>query len=82
MIVYSTIPGHVAIRDHYDGAWFVQCFCKVLMERSHNTRVRKMLDNVAQKLSKCEGQNGNVESCTYESLNFYKDFYLNPGMFE
>eukprot|EP00092_Neocalanus_flemingeri_P029028 GFUD01031513.1.p1 GENE.GFUD01031513.1~~GFUD01031513.1.p1 ORF type:complete len:298 (+),score=88.09 GFUD01031513.1:122-1015(+) len=82
LIVYSTIPGYVAIRNHFTGAWFVQSFCKVLMEKSHNTDVRRMLDGVAWELREFQGEEGHVESCTYESLNFYKQLFFNPGMFE
>jgi len=82
LMIYSTIPGYVSIRNFEEGAWFVQCFCKVLMERAHNTSMRRMLDSVAWELREYQGDEGNVESCTYESQNFYKQLYLNPGMYE
>merc|ERR1719186_576472 len=82
LIIHSTIPGYVAMRDHYTGAWFVQCFCKVMMEKSHNTDVRRMMDKVAWELREYQGQDGNVESCAYEVLHFYKQLFFNPGMLE
>ena len=34
------------------------------MEKSHNTDVRSMLDEVAMELREYQGQEGNMESCT------------------
>ena len=36
------------------------------MEKAHNTDIRRMLDKVAWDLSQFQGEDGNVESCTYE----------------
>ena len=36
------------------------------MERAHNTSMRRMLDSVAWELREYQGDEGNVESCTYE----------------
>ena len=36
------------------------------MEKAHNTSMRRMLDSVAWELREYQGQEGNVESCTYE----------------
>ena len=66
LIIFSTIPGYVSIRNHSSGAWFVQSFCRVFMEKAHNTDIKRMLDRVALDLSQFQGEDGNVESCTYE----------------
>ena len=41
LIVYSTIPGYIAMRDHYTGAWFVRCLCEEFSERAHDTPLRR-----------------------------------------
>jgi len=83
LIVYSTIPGYIAMRDHYTGAWFVRCLCEEFSERAHDTPLRRMLDGAALRLSRVEGYDrGNMESCTYESVMFFKQLFFNPGMAE
>ena len=57
------------------------------MEKAHNTNMRMMLDGVAWELRQYQGEVGNVESCTYillyfQSQNFYKQLFLNPGLNE
>eukprot|EP00092_Neocalanus_flemingeri_P031122 GFUD01033805.1.p1 GENE.GFUD01033805.1~~GFUD01033805.1.p1 ORF type:complete len:348 (-),score=91.76 GFUD01033805.1:65-1066(-) len=80
LIAYATLPGFVSYRDHVRGTWFIESLCKVLMERSCDTNLRDMLDEVARKLKKYQAENGAKQSFKYDVIHFYKKVFFHPGL--
>merc|ERR1711915_145684 len=80
LVAYATLPGYVAYRHAVNGTWFIQSFCKVLMERSHDTSLRDMLDMVARTLKSYKTETGKKQSFKYEVIHFYKKLFFQPGL--
>eukprot|EP00092_Neocalanus_flemingeri_P031123 GFUD01033806.1.p1 GENE.GFUD01033806.1~~GFUD01033806.1.p1 ORF type:complete len:318 (-),score=80.68 GFUD01033806.1:74-1027(-) len=80
LIAYATLPGFVSYRDHVRGTWFIESLCKVLMERSCDTNLRDMLDEVARMLKKYQTEKGAKQSFKYDVIHFYKKVFFHPGL--
>lgn len=81
LIAFATLPGYVSNRDHFRGTWFVECLCKVVMERARDTSLRDMLDLVGLELREYESETGTKQSFSYDVRHFYRKLYFNPGLF-
>ena len=82
VIAFATVPGYAALRDADRGAWYIQSLCEVFMKESHHFELRELLDEVARKLSTFTDVGETRQSCSYETRNFYKKLYFNPGIDE
>ena len=60
LIAYGTIPGYVANRDTTYGSWYIQCLCKVLMEKSCEMELMEMLAEISREMLEYESEFGNI----------------------
>ena len=66
IIVTSTIPGYVSIRDRAYGSWFIQDLCKVFMKDSHTQPLQKLLNKVSVLMMERESSDGEKQSMEYK----------------
>ncbi|KAK2583366.1 hypothetical protein KPH14_009359 [Odynerus spinipes] len=82
LIVYATLPGHVAFRNNVTGSWFIQIFCEVFMNHAHKHHLCDLLKLVDWRLKKVSTLSGDCQTVMVESKGFHKYCFLNPGLFE
>lgn len=82
LIVYATLPGHVAFRNNVTGSWFIQIFCEVFMNHAHEHHLCDLFKIVDRRLKKVSILSGDCQTVMVESKGFHKYCYLNPGLFE
>ena len=60
-------------------ARFVESICKAFMEYAGKKELKHLLDKVAGFMKQKRTPDGFFQSCSYESIHFYKEVYFNPG---
>lgn len=68
LVVFSTLPGFVAIRNPDTGAPFIQELCRVINKKSKTSHLQDMINEVNRNLKEEEGN--------YDNFGFSKHLYL------
>jgi len=80
LLINSTIPGYVSLRNTVRGSWAVQCLVKVFKNYADGKLdIRDLLDLVSIEVSNMETSDGALRQ-TIEIINrgFFKKFYISP----
>ncbi|XP_011136833.1 caspase-3 [Harpegnathos saltator] len=81
LVVYSTLPGHVAYRDSKTGSWFIQILCYVFMILACKIHVRDLFSIIDSELQHLRTGDNNCQTSSVKSIGFNRYCYLNPGYF-
>ncbi|XP_014470769.1 PREDICTED: caspase-3-like [Dinoponera quadriceps] len=81
LVVYSTLPGHVAYRDTETGSWFIQILCSVFMSFARECHVQDLFNIIDSQLQRLRTSDDNCQTSTVQSIGFNRRCYLNPGYF-
>ena len=80
LIAYGTVPGYVANRDTMHGSWYIECLCKVFMEKSCEMELMEMLAEISREMQEYESEFNTVQTCSYEVRGCFNKLYFNPGL--
>ena len=80
LIAYGTVHGYVANRDTLYGSWYIECLCKVFMEKACEYELMEMLAEISREMLEYESEFHTVQTCSYEVRGCFNKLYFNPGL--
>lgn len=76
---YATIPDYVAIRDTYNGSWFISAISKVFSQYAAVTDLDGLMRKVAHDVMQHSTRENVVQTTNPEQYGWTKRLYFNPG---
>ncbi|XP_058794750.1 caspase-3-like [Phymastichus coffea] len=80
LIVYSTLPGFVSFRDHFNGSWFIQVLCEVFMNHAYKYHILDLFSMIDYRLKNMRTSSGDCQTPSI-TIHGFKNCFLNPGLF-
>ena len=65
IVAFSTVRGYVSWRHSERGSWYIETLCRVFMNQSHQSSLRRMLDMISESLEDKESDRGVKQQATY-----------------
>ena len=82
LTAYSTSPGYVSHRHPEDGTYYIAALARVLMEKSCDEHLVKLLKTVDRELQEKVINDAYMQTPGFEMNGFNKKLYFNPGFFD
>lgn len=82
LILYSTFPGHVSIRNTEHGSWFIQSLCEVFKTDAHDHSVLEMVTKVNRKVANFQDDVSSWRQIPAPTISLIKTWLLNPPIYQ
>ena len=63
LVAYSTIPGHISIRNKKDGSIFIYTLVKIFRRCAADEDLKTMLERVTEEVTKYQPQSDDLQDC-------------------